>query len=252
MGQPTPGELHVDHNLGEEPRPPRRRRKGSQVDVEAIHKFENAIFKRDIDTATRKRLASEGKALSDESYPIENKEDLKNAAILARSGHGNVSGARALIARRAKELGVANPMATATSKADGEAGSVAIAVELIKGEGEFEGKVTGIVLEPNLEDSQGDIVTPEDIEKACHAHMSEALSPDVQHSGRDAGATLIENYIAPADFVLKAEGGERQVCKGSWVQTYQLEDPVTKEEVRTGKLTGFSLEGAGIRIPIAA
>ena len=73
---------------------------------------EEAVFKRDIDTATRRRLASEGKALPNLSYPIENAEDLGNAATLARSGHGDVGAARKLISRRAKELGVANPLDT--------------------------------------------------------------------------------------------------------------------------------------------
>ena len=56
--------------------------------------------------AERRKLASEGKALSDGSYPIVDAEDLKNALTLARSGHGNVSAAMALIRRRAKALGV--------------------------------------------------------------------------------------------------------------------------------------------------
>ena len=54
----------------------------------------------------RRNLAKEGKALSDGSYPIGDAEDLKNAATLAASGHGNVSAAKALIRKRAKELGV--------------------------------------------------------------------------------------------------------------------------------------------------
>jgi hypothetical protein len=57
-------------------------------------------------TAQRKKLAGEGKALSDGSYPIGNALDLKNAAILAASGHGDVGAAKALIRKRAKELGV--------------------------------------------------------------------------------------------------------------------------------------------------
>ena len=57
------------------------------------------VYKRDIDTATRRRLAGEGKALPNLSYPIENAEDLGNAATLARSGHGNVAAARKLLSR---------------------------------------------------------------------------------------------------------------------------------------------------------
>lgn len=59
----------------------------------------------------RKRLASEGNALEDGSYPIPDADALRRAAVLARSGHGNVAAAKRLIAKRAKELGVANPLA---------------------------------------------------------------------------------------------------------------------------------------------
>ena len=66
--------------------------------------------KRDVGAAERRDLASEDHALPDGSYPIDNTGDLHNAAVLARSGHGDVAAARRLIARRAGELGVANPL----------------------------------------------------------------------------------------------------------------------------------------------
>ena len=66
--------------------------------------------KRDVSTAERRSLASEHNALPDGSYPINSAGDLHNAAVLARSGHGDVAAARRLIARRAGELGVANPL----------------------------------------------------------------------------------------------------------------------------------------------
>lgn len=66
--------------------------------------------KRSIGTGERKRLASQGHALADGSYPIANAGDLQNAAVLARSGHGNVGAAKKLISRRAKDLGVPNPL----------------------------------------------------------------------------------------------------------------------------------------------
>lgn len=58
----------------------------------------------------RRKAADEGNALPDGSYPIRDAHELHSAAVLARSGHGNVAGAKKLIARRAKELGVANPL----------------------------------------------------------------------------------------------------------------------------------------------
>jgi hypothetical protein len=74
------------------------------------------LAKRKVSAAERKRLAAAGHALPDGSYPIENEEDLHNAAILARSGHGDVAAAKRLIAKRAKELGAANPLANDTAK----------------------------------------------------------------------------------------------------------------------------------------
>jgi hypothetical protein len=54
----------------------------------------------------RKKAASAGHALSDGSYPIEDKKHLHSAAVLAASGHGNAPAAKALIRKRARELGV--------------------------------------------------------------------------------------------------------------------------------------------------
>ena len=82
--------------------------KAAGPDVTAV--AEPDAEKRNVSTAERHELAGHGDALPNESYPIANVEDLHNAAVLARSGHGDVSAARALIARRAKELGVANPL----------------------------------------------------------------------------------------------------------------------------------------------
>lgn len=77
----------------------------------------------------RKRLASEGKALPDGSYPIPDADALRRAAILARSGHGDVAAAKRLIARRAKELGVPNPLADDAKKDEMETTEETVAPE---------------------------------------------------------------------------------------------------------------------------
>jgi len=82
--------------------------------------------------AERKQHAKDGNALPDGSYPIPDKDALRRAAILARSGHGDVKAAKRLIARRAKELGVANPLDTddkATSKATAATDGAVVAEE---------------------------------------------------------------------------------------------------------------------------
>lgn len=71
-----------------------------------------------ITAADRRAAATKGHALKDGSYPIRNTSDLGHAATLAKSGHGNVQAAKALIARRAKELGVSNPLGDSEDAAD--------------------------------------------------------------------------------------------------------------------------------------
>lgn len=64
---------------------------------------------RDVNAATRADYVKKGWALANASYPIGNASDLKNAITLAQSGHGDVTAAKALIRRRAKDLGVKLP-----------------------------------------------------------------------------------------------------------------------------------------------
>lgn len=78
------------------------------------------LTERYVSTAKRKELAGKGQALKDGSYPIENEGDLENAAHLAKTGHGNVSGAKALISKMAKKLGVKNPLSSKESSAEVE------------------------------------------------------------------------------------------------------------------------------------
>lgn len=82
--------------------------------VSEVEEAARYLVKRAVSAEERRNLASEGHALSDGSYPIANGEDLHNAAVLARSGHGDVAAAKKLIAKRARELGVPNPLSKET------------------------------------------------------------------------------------------------------------------------------------------
>lgn len=212
---------------------------------------EVVIYKREFTKEQRRKLAQEGKALPDGSYPIETAADLHPAAVLARSGHGDVDAAKALIGRRAKALKVPNPLDDSKTE-DMEKSEVGYEARLWKGE--REGKFYAVAIEPDLEDSQGDIVPGAEAEKACHEYMlayksdPQAHEADLQHGGRSAGAVLIENYIAPQDLTLAGQ----PVRKGAWVQAYQVEDPIVKQEIDEGKITGLSIEGSGFRKPITA
>lgn len=90
----------------------------------AMMKAAGFVFKahRKFSSDERKKLASEDKALPDGSYPIPDEDALRRAAILARSGHGDVAAAKKLIARRARELGVKNPLSDNAAQKDAREG----------------------------------------------------------------------------------------------------------------------------------
>lgn len=125
MSNLVPSDLHVLVPVGTEPKRHsfsqdmddewRRRKKKSKKKVKKIEYSPDWVNKMHVQKKfhsqkNRKKLASRGDALPNNSYPIADTEDLKNAATLARSGHGDVDAAKRLISRRAKELGVPNPL----------------------------------------------------------------------------------------------------------------------------------------------
>jgi hypothetical protein len=153
-----------------------------ELAFEALKEAEAEIYKRDINTADRKRLAGQGHALPDGSYPIENSGDLHNAAVLARSGHGNVSGARALISRRAKELGVANPLETENSNKSetyDEGGSLPDNTTVVKNDTET------VELVESAKEADPE-VTKDPADKGKKAKAGKKLPPWLQDKGGDA------------------------------------------------------------------
>ena len=117
---------------------------------------------------------------------------------------------------------------------------------------ERQGIFTGVVLEPGLPDAHDDVFSAPEIEATAHQFLKDYSSgqaehkPDVEHSGRDAGAELLEHYLAPCALTIAGE----PVRAGSWLQTWKVNDPLTKAEIEDGRLTGLSLEGTGYRRPI--
>lgn len=73
--------------------------KNSMLESEEFELYERKFSKEE-----REKLASEGKALPDGSYPIDSKKDLKNA-IRAYGRAKNPNIVKAHIIKRAKEMG---------------------------------------------------------------------------------------------------------------------------------------------------
>lgn len=103
--------------------------------------------------------------------------------------------------------------------------------------------VTGIVYEPMVEDSQGNYMTAEEIEKSCYWFAKNGSGNDLQHNfEQQQGVEVVESWIAKADFDL---GGEA-IKKGTWLMTVEITDPAIFDSVQKGDITGFSMGGTGV------
>lgn len=110
--------------------------------------------------------------------------------------------------------------------------------------------MTGIVLQPDVEDAHGDTVAPEVIEEAAHAFVAKynaATKLGIQHKLFGLpDIHLAESYIAPEDTTI----GGQQVLKGTWVMTVKVLNDEIWDGVKDGSLTGFSI-GAIATVPAA-
>jgi len=100
--------------------------------------------------------------------------------------------------------------------------------------------VCGIVYEPDIVDSQGDKANAEEIKKACYHFMEKAQQFKVMHKGKKVGVEILENYIAPQDLTI----GDKKIKKGTWLMTVRVNDSKIWKDIKTGKLTGFSMAGS--------
>lgn len=138
--------------------------------------------------------------------------------------------------------GAPKPEGTKTTKA--ESAGTARVVGVWKRE--MERLVYGVVMEPDVEDAHGDVMSAEDIEKACHLWQRTAGIVKDQHD-QDIEAAVVENYILPVDF--KADSGQ-EIKKGSWIQVTKVFDDVVWKMVLDGERTGYSFGGYGVRFDL--
>lgn len=107
--------------------------------------------------------------------------------------------------------------------------------------------VLGVVLAPEMRDSQGDIYSHDEVRKAAHEYMEMAGNLGKQHREIVAKDKLriLESYIAPVDF---EQDGE-QVAKGTWLLGIRVVDDDLWSGIKKGEFTGFSIGGQAFRRP---
>lgn len=117
-------------------------------------------------------------------------------------------------------------------------------VEIAKSSDE-EQTVSGVVLQPEVVDAQGDIYSAEVIKQAAYkflANYRAASKLGKQHKdfkNWEKRMALVESYLAPMEFVL----GTKIVKAGSWIMTVKVLDAKIWKAVKEGNITGFSIGG---------
>jgi 8-oxo-dGTP pyrophosphatase MutT (NUDIX family) len=126
--------------------------------------------------------------------------------------------------------------------------------------------IYGVVLEPlNLDDTQGDVITADEIERAAHRYLEKvALGRATVHRDQHGTAIFnvfrpkmvpVESFIAPVDF---SYDGRERIRKGSWVLVARVPDRQLwqqclrgyREGAVPGAKSGWSVGATGRRQPM--
>jgi len=99
--------------------------------------------------------------------------------------------------------------------------------------------VYGIVYEPDTVDTQGDQASAEEIEKAANDFMENVQTFKIMHKGKPAKVKVLQSFVAPVDYTI----AKRKIKKGSWVLVTRILDKKLWEDIKAGKLTGYSMAG---------
>ncbi len=118
---------------------------------------------------------------------------------------------------------------------------------LLKGASEEERIVYGVVLQPGVIDLHDDVASEAEVAKTAWYFMMEGQEIGIVHKGiprRDC--RVVESFVAPVTFRYDENDENTEVLKGSWVLAVKLPEDIWLD-VKSGKLTGFSIQGTGKR-----
>lgn len=104
--------------------------------------------------------------------------------------------------------------------------------------GDYERVVIGEVYIPGHEDAHGNIMTSEEIKKACYNFMKNqrTYNIDFMHNEEPTGSYVVENFLArkndPDGFI-----------EGSWVAATKIESDSLWNRILKGEINCYSLSG---------
>ena len=127
-----------------------------------------------------------------------------------------------------------------------EPAAKSMAVKLVKvAEGDEKRTVFGVVLEPEEFDSHRDIYSADEVEKTAWNFMESHQNFGLMHKQIMKEIVPLESYLAPVDFELNGT----KIKKGTWLLRVKVKSDQIWKDVKSGKLTGFSIGGMATRVP---
>lgn len=109
--------------------------------------------------------------------------------------------------------------------------------------------VLGVVLEPDVVDSQKDTYDVATVRATAHKYMSEFQNVGLMHRKIiNNKATVVQSFLAPV--AMEIAGTKIKV--GTWLVGMIFDDADIWASIKSGKLTSFSIGGDAVRKPIDA
>lgn len=99
--------------------------------------------------------------------------------------------------------------------------------------------VYGVVIEPEVEDADGNWATEDEILDAAHRFALNGMVLKHEHSQEIQDSLVVETYIAPVDMQI----GDETVKSGTWIIGTKVFSDERWNMVKSGQYTGYSLGG---------
>ena len=124
-------------------------------------------------------------------------------------------------------------------------------------------EITGIVLEPNIEDSYGHTIDAQEVAEACLLWNEKWQHLTIQH--RDRNGRLIDleeladvdtfkdcwdsDFEVLSSFCTSSPGSldGKSISEGSWLLSLKVKNPSIWELIKEKQLTGYSIGALGIK-----
>lgn len=99
-------------------------------------------------------------------------------------------------------------------------------------------------------DTQNDIITPAELEKAAHTYVLKSRDGGVMHE--ETGVAKLVASLVTTPQIVKAlfPSVHAGAIPTGWVVGFKVLDDQVWKRVKSGELAGFSIHGVGDRIPV--